>query len=189
MKKKNIVSVGLFFLVLFLIGVIVGLLFYYKQEESIRNNIISSLSNFKKEIITNQVSNLGAHFIIILMLFGLSITGIGLIGCLFYLFYEGLAMGFGFGVMYACFKVKGIIFNLLYQATFKGLYLFFIVVLLIRLLRISKYIIGYLIYRQNLHLIINELKKSLLISLFIFLNDILLLVLSKYILLIITFVL
>lgn len=184
LMKNRVKTMIVVFTFLFGLSLVIGLIFYFKQDKEIRYSLVSGVGDLK-ELLKGDINNIFSHIILIFLLYLSSISVIFYFGGVMYLLYEGLAIGFTFGLLKDMYGLKGIIFNLLYQGLFKGIFIFLLIILLIKLFRISKYVLGKFIYKDNNDfkgLIINELKNSLYVVLFIVIYDIIILLISKYVL-------
>ena len=187
LMKNRVKTMIVVFTFLFGLSLVIGLIFYFKQDKEIRYSLVSGVGDLKS-LLNGGINNIFSHLILIILLYLASISVVFYFGGVMYLMYEGLSIGFTFGLLKDMYGLKGIIFNLLYQILFKGIFIFLLIMLLIKLFRISKYVLGKFIYKDKdfNSLIINELKNSLYIVLFILIYDIIILLISKYVLYILT---
>lgn len=103
---------------LFLIGIIIGFLFYFTYKP----DLSSSIDSFKTLISTTNQNTFISNIILISAIFILSISIVGLPALVFYIFYEGLSIGFTLGLFMAAFHAKGLIFYLLFFIVSKLIY-------------------------------------------------------------------
>ena len=186
--KNKVKTMMVVFTFLFGLSLVIGLIFYFRQEKEIRYSLVSGIGDLKT-LLNGNINNVFSHVFLIILLYLASISVIFYFMGVMYLMYEGLAIGFTFGILKDMYGLKGLLFNLFYQIIFKGIFIFLLIMLLIKLFRISKYILGKFIYKDNKdfnRLILNELKNSLYIVLFILIYDIIILLISKYVLYILT---
>ena len=147
------------------IGILVGILYYQLLDENVKNNIVQTITSFK----IFKFNNILKDLIIMSLLLVFSFFIIGLPLSIFYLFYESFSLGFLLNIFYVSFKIKGIIYFLLYFFINKLLVLILIIFFIKKIINISRYIIGYLIYRKDSKIkdkIIINFKKSLYIILY-----------------------
>jgi hypothetical protein len=114
-----------------------------------------------------------------------SFTIIGYLGALFYLFYEGMAIGFTMAYLFNNLALKGLIFGLLYNFFFKVIYLILLIFILIKLFDTVKNIIGLIFYKNVPNLLSNFKHNyySLMIILSLILcNELFLILTSKFML-------
>lgn len=103
---------------LFLIGIIIGCLFYFTYKPDLSSN----LESFKDLIVTTHQNTFISNIVLISAIFVLSVSIVGLPALIFYIFYEGLSIGFTIGLFASAFHVKGLIFYLLFFIVSKLLY-------------------------------------------------------------------
>ena len=87
---------------LFLIGIIIGFLFYFTYKP----DLSSSIDSFKSLISTTNQNTFISNIILISAIFILSISIVGLPALVFYIFYEGLSIGFTLGLSWQHFMLK-----------------------------------------------------------------------------------
>ncbi len=183
-KKSKVKTMIVVFTFLFGISLLIGLIFYFKQSKEVRYSLVSGVGDLKN-LLNGSINNLFSHIILIILLYLASISVIFYFSGIMYLMYEGLAIGFTFGLLKDLYGLKGIIFNLLYQVLFKSLFIFLLIIFLIKLFKISKYVLGLFLYKDQQDfktLILKEIKNSLYVVLFIIIYDIIILLISKYVL-------
>lgn len=108
-----------FVVTLFLIGILIGVLFLF----SYKPDLGSSLSDFKNLIETTRQNTFLSGIITISAVFILSVSIIGSPLIVFYLFYEGLSIGFALGAFLLNYKIKGLFFYLLFFIFSKLIYI------------------------------------------------------------------
>lgn len=104
---------------LFLIGIIIGFLFYFTYKPDLSSN----LDSFKTLITTTHQNTFMSNIVLISAIFVLSISIVGLPALVFYIFYEGLSIGFTLGLFLSAYQIKGLIFYLLFFIVSKLLYI------------------------------------------------------------------
>lgn len=165
----------LFILILFLMGFLFGIVYYAKQDEVIRETLLSSIANLHTDLANSRTNNILTHSLISLGIIILSFTVIGIPLIYFYLFFEGLSIGFSFSIIVSVFGFKGILFCFLYFLFYKLLFLVFIIFLIMRSSRISRNMLGFLFYKNSHDLknnILVNLRKVVVIFFILFLFDI-----------------
>lgn len=181
LKQIKYKKMLLFILVLFLMGFLFGVVYYIKQDEIIRETLISSIANLRTDLASSKINNILTHSLISLGVIILSFTVIGIPLIYFYLFFEGLSIGFSFSIIVNVFGFKGILFCILYFLFYKLLFLVLIIFLIMRSSRISKNMLGFLFYKNSRDLknnILINLRKVMVIFLILFIHDIILYLLS-----------
>lgn len=157
MKHKNYL---LFVVIILALGIFVGVLYYQFLSQSMKDSIITTLKTYQTFNYNNTLKDL----IIMSFLLITSFFVIGLPLSIFYLFYEGISLGFLLNIFYVTYKFKGIIYFLLHFFINKLLILILLIFFIKRIINISRYTIGYLIYKHDSSLkekIFIDFKKSL----------------------------
>lgn len=165
----------LFIVVLFITGLLFGIVYYLRQDEMIRKTLINSIVNLENDLTNTRVNNIFIHLLVSFCVIILSFTIIGIPIIYFYLFFEGLSIGFSFSIIVNVFGIKGIIFSLLYFIFYKFLFLILLFYLLSRSSRISKNMLGFLFYKNSKDLknnILINVRKVIVFLIFILINDI-----------------
>ena len=179
----------LFLSVLFVIGIIIGIILYNVMPSINQTSLIINLDNLKDQLLTNHLTNLYPHLILLSLISILSLTIIGYFIGLFYLFCVGMSIGFTTAFLMVKYQLKGLIFSILYNIIFKLIFILILFLILIKLYEIVKNIIGLIIYKKNNQLMTNFRHNYLSILILIFSNiivDIVLSLSSTFILKIIT---
>ena len=169
-SKRN--SLVTFMLLIIIIGFICGIIYYYKLPNVTRDTLNINFQSFN---MLDKVNNITTHIIIISLIVILSFFIIGLPIAFFYLFYEGLAIGFSFIVYYKVKKFKGIILALIYNLIYKFIFLFLLFIFIFKIIDIIYNILRYLFYKKTDEIkviIFNKVKNTLMIIFLLILNDI-----------------
>ncbi len=158
----------LFLFVLFVFGLITGVLFYFKQEEILRNEIIASLNGlFQNNVFT--MKTIFYHFVILLLFTLLLFCFLAipfLAGCLFF---EGLSIGFVVPIFLGLFKVRAIGCFLLYFLVVKLFYLLLLFLLFVKSFSFTKTYLSCL--KSKSYLFLSRFKYFLLLDLALLAND------------------
>lgn len=159
----------LFLGILFIFGVISGLLFYSKQDVGMKKTILISVENvFSHNVFDfkNVFIHLGSAWIIIAS----SFLFMGPALLMFFVFLEGVGVGFIIPILFSIYRWKFFLNFSIYFLLIKFVYLFFLFYLLSSLISFLK---SYISYLKNKKMnFFQPLKKAFLISIFIALNDI-----------------
>ena len=107
-KNKTII---IFLLCIFIIGTIFGAFYYIKQSDVIKSGIKEGLTTYKVTIGKTNINLFVEHIFLLSAIFLLSYTMIGNVISIFYLFYEGIILGFSTAIFIANYKFSGLIFN------------------------------------------------------------------------------
>ena len=170
----------LFAVIVIGLGILIGILYYQFLDENSKNNIVLTITNYNNFKFNNVLKDL----IIMSLLLVSSFFIIGIPLSIFYLFYESFSLGFLLNTFFATFKIKGIIYFLLYFISNKLIVLLLMIFFIKKIINISRYIIGYLIYRRDSTIkdkIMINFKKCLYSILIIFIINIILFFISPYI--------
>ena len=135
-------------LVIIGVGILAGFIYYNLLINDVKLNIIDTLKNYPKFTYNAILKDLIFMSIIIV----LSFIIIGMPLGIFYLFYESLAMGFIMQIFLVTFKFKGFLFALLYLIINKLIPLILIIFFLRKIINISRYVIGLLIYKNDVNI-------------------------------------
>ena len=173
----------LFLIIIFIIGLLLGIILFIKQDKDIINSILYSIDNIKETIINNNISII-KQLLIIITLILLSFIFIGFFMGLFYLFSIGIAIGYTITLLTFKYGLNGLLFGILYNLYTKMLFLLLFIIMLIKIKDIIKNIIGYLIYHnKNL---INNLKyniyRIIILLILIIISNLLILITSNFVL-------
>lgn len=166
LKKHK--SLLLFISILFLFGFITGILFYFKQEASVKESIILSLTNlFQNNVFT--IKNIFYHFIILIVICVTLFCFIGLPILILYIFFEGITIGFIVPIFFSLFKINAIGYFLLYFFLVKFLFVFFLFMLFVKSIYYLKNYI--LCLKKKSYAFIKNLKYIVILILIILIND------------------
>lgn len=125
-----------------------GFLLGLFQSSNFKQDVIYSFENIKDILINAHTNNILAHLIILLICFFLSHLMPLLIVPIFYLFYNGLSIGFTSYLLVLSYKVDGLLFGLLYNLIFKGLFIILLSFLLLKFLTRSKLVLRFIIRKD-----------------------------------------
>lgn len=183
-KKKYLLC----FSVVLLFGIISGLMFYLSIEGNIKDNILFSLTSYE----IGPINNIIKHIIILSILLISSLLVVGVPLSLFYLYYEGISIGFVFAIFFAKFGLSGLLYSLIYLIISNLIFILLLSIFVKKIFNISGLVLNHIVYRRQSiikdKLIIN-FKNAILILIFIIIYDILLYFFSEKILLIFVFLL
>lgn len=175
MKQVKYKKLLLFTVIILLTGLFFGAIYYFKQDEVVKQTLINSILNIESSLANNRINNILVHLLIGVIISVLSFTVISVPLIFFYIFFEGISIGFSYALVINAFGFKGIFFFLIYTLLYKFIFLVLIIYLTIRALRISKNVLGFIIYRKSSELeknIIINIRKVVIILIIIFIYDI-----------------
>lgn len=146
LKNKTII---IFLLSIFLIGVIFGVIYYTQQNNTIKEGIKEGLKIYKNNIEIKKINLFLEHIFLLSSIFLLSYTIIGNVLSIFYLFYEGIILGFSTSVFIANFKISGLLFNLISFILIKLIFIITVIFISIIALKITKKILYTIISKKG----------------------------------------
>lgn len=161
----------LFVLVVLVIGFLTGIIFFLMQNSDVKSEIINSLSQSSNYHYNAIMKDL----IVCSILLVLSFFVIGLPLSIFYLFYEGLSLGFMLITFLMTYSFKGLIYMHIYILLNKLIPLILMIFFVQKLINIGRLVIGFIIYRKDNYIkekIILNFKNSLYILIFILIFNI-----------------
>lgn len=169
-------KIYLFLGIIFAIGLVLGIIFLIYLDESSKDILFLNINEWFQGIEKSNINNIISHIIILSSLFLLSIFIIGIPLVLFFVFYNGFSLGFTLMTLISIFGIKGLLYGLIYIIITKGIYLFFLTIMIVSLLKMSINILKRLFSKEtlskdNLSLLI---KRILFCIGIIFINDIIL---------------
>ncbi len=159
-----------FVVALFLIGVIIGFLFYFFYKP----DLAAYLESFKSLLQTSHQNTFLSSIVVVSMIFISSISLIGLPILSFYLFYEGLSIGFTLGLFLGVYSVKGLFFYIVFLFTSKLLFLLIVLYFSIVSIRYSLKFVDAILSksRENLYsTIVYQFYRYLLVLLAVLINS------------------
>lgn len=158
----------LFLFILFVFGLITGLLFYFKQEETLRNEIIVSLNGlFQNNVF--PMKNIFYHFVLLILFTLLLFCFLAIPFLVGYLFFEGLSIGFIVPIFLGLFKVRAIGCFFLYFVVIKLVYLLLLFLLFVKSFSFTRNYIMCL--KSKSYLFFGNLKYFLFLDILLLLND------------------
>ncbi len=188
-KNKTII---IFLLCIFIIGTIFGAFYYIKQSDVIKSGIKEGLTTYKVTIGKTNINLFVEHIFLLSAIFLLSYTIIGNVISIFYLFYEGIILGFSTAIFIANYKFSGLIFNFISFLLTKALFLTAVLFISIVALKITKKIIYTIISKKGesfYELIRYNILKLFIILAIVLISDLFIFFFSNKILSFITFLL
>lgn len=153
------------------IGLLSGIIYYQFLSTEVQNNVINTI----KELEIYNSNYIIKDLIIMSVLLVSSFFVIGLPLSIFFIFYESLSIGFLINLFFASFKIKGLIYILIYLLTNRFINIILLILFVQKIINISKLIISLLINKDNKNeyiKIITNFKNSLYIILFVLIINI-----------------
>ena len=187
--QKKIVKNKKYFLfvaVIIIVGIVSGLIYSALLNDTVKSNLINTIKN--QDSFTSNFILKDLIIMAVLLITSLFIIGIPL--SIFYLFYEGLTMGFLLTTFFMSYKFKGIIYIIIYLITNKLVTFFLFLIFIKRIINIARYIIGFIIYHKDKMIkekIINNIFRASYIIFFVFILNIVIYFLSPLLLKLVEF--
>lgn len=164
-KYKKII---VFLFIIFLFGIISGVLFYYKQDAGVRKVIITNLGNvFASHVF--DVKNIVYHLSIFAFLFISMFLFLGIPLTLILIFVEGIALGFIIPIVFSIYKIKAIFYFCVYFLLIKSIYLILLCLIFICICKFSGNYFSY--FKTKKITFLRDLKRIIILGGFILIND------------------
>lgn len=157
--------------ILFVIGIITGIILYLKEDNDTKIIINNELNNLIANIKNTNQNNFIMHIITFSILFLLSFTVLGLPIVLFYFYYEGTSIGFLIISLIKYSGTNGLLFSLIFLLITKLIYILVLLYFTFYSIMYTKKII-HNIKSDKTVIIHNHLIKIIIIIGVILLNDI-----------------
>lgn len=177
MNKILIKKYLLFAFIILVMGFICGIIYYYNFDSIIKNSILSSIS-----IDTISINNILKHLLILIILLVASTFVVGSFLSIFYLFFEGLSIGFTSIVLSSKYGMNGVVYSLLYNIYSRGIFIILLILVIYKFLKLSKSIVYILFTKNNYSYklsFLSKIKSSLLLIFIIFINDLIIYLFSS----------
>ena len=167
-NKKFILFLG----IIFSIGIISGIFYFTFLSGNDKNIIMTSITNFFNDLSNIKINFIGIHLVILPLLWFSSLIVIGIPLALFYLFYNGFLIGFTICNFVIVAHFKGFIFGIIYILITKAVYLFFLLIFIISIIRIGIIVLKREKLKKEKIYILG--KRALVCFIFIIINDLIL---------------
>lgn len=125
MWTSNIKKIYVFYSVIAIIGLILGLVFLLSMNEANKEIIFLNINEWMQNIENGHINNIITHVVVLSSLFILSLIIIGLPLNLFLNLYNGFSIGFIIITLTNLFKIKGFFYSIIYIIITKAIYIFF----------------------------------------------------------------
>lgn len=161
----------IFVFVIIIVGFVAGFIYYHLLKSNTQNDILYTLHNLTNYRYNAIIKDLTITSLLLVLAF----LVIGLPLGIFYLFYESAALGFLFSTFLAAFKIKGLFYALMVFLVNRLIPLILIVFFMLRIINISRYVIGLFIYKKDqaiISKIMLNFKNSLYLLVFLLLYNI-----------------
>lgn len=162
------------FIGLFLVGIITSILYFNYLDKDDLNIFIKAIK--ESNILDKPINNITNHLKILSVITMFSIIFIGFPLCSGLIISEGFDLFFRVLLLYKSYKVKGIIYGVLYYLINNLIYILLLYIIFKRIIIICKKIYKYKIKKEiiNLNEIYHLLIKIIYIIIIIFISDLLL---------------
>ena len=176
-------NIVIFLLSLLVIGIGLGIVLGFKQDEIFKNDVINSFNNFKELLLNRKINCIFNHLIIFIILILTSfLVPLYFFNFLFILF-KGVTIGFSMYIFCLILGVKGLLSGIIYNFFTSGIFVVLYIFLITRGINIGKNTIALTLSHEKNYL--NNIKNTLygifiVIGICIF-YDILLFIFSNWI--------
>ncbi len=161
-------SLFLFLFILFLFGVVTGILFYFKQDVTVRSVIVESLQGLFQENVF-AFKNIFYHAAFLLIVVALLFCFFGLPLQIIFLFFEGISIGFILPIFVSLYKIHSVLYFAAYFLFIKSVYLILLFFLFAKTLHFTKnYIYG---LKNKKTVFLQDMKYVLFLLFVLVLND------------------
>lgn len=178
MNKLIIKKYLLFIFLILIIGIISGIIYYYNLDSNIKEGVINTLNDYN----IASVNNIFKHLLILIIFLILSFFVVGVPLTIFYLYFEGVSIGFLSTIFTIKYGINGLFYSVIYNLFTKFIFMFLLLIFLKKIIGIAKILVSRLInpnyYTFKTDLILKT-KSSLLFLLIIFINDLIIYLTSK----------
>lgn len=163
----------LFILIIIVIGLISGTIYYSFLKPEIKTNIFNTIN----ELDTLRYNNIFKDLFIMSMLLVSSFFIIGIPLSILYIFYESFSLGFLTLLFLTLFHIKGLIYLIFFIAINKLIVFVLMLFFIKKIINIGRFTIGSIIYKKETLIkekIILNFVNSLYIIIFVFIINIIL---------------
>lgn len=169
-------KLSLFISIIFIIGLIIGIIFFICLDEASKELILLNINDWLQNIEQYHINALVSHILILSFLLVSSFIFVGVPFILFFIFYNGFSFGFMIVSLISIFGIRGLLYGLIYGVVTKLVYLIFFGIFTITMLKIVKIILGRLFLSKaiNRDSFILFLKRIFICIVIIFIYDIIL---------------
>lgn len=165
----------LFISIVLIIGIIVGIVFVTLLDESTKEILFLNINEFLQNMDKSNIDFFITHLIILSTLLVTSTLLIGGPLIIFFLIYNGFAIGFIISSITCIFGIKGLLFGIIYVIISKLIFLVLLIIISVNLFKIVKCIIDCIVYKKNnKEVFITYIKRTIIFISIIILNDIIL---------------
>ncbi len=147
LKNSNVAKI--FILTLLICGLLFGIIYFNLQNDLNKSLITEKMSDFANIIKTTNQNMILNHLLIIIILMFLAYSIIGMPLILFYLFYESTSIGFFLASIYSIYKIKGLLFGIIFIIISKLPFILFLIYISYIALKITKKLLRVLIFKEN----------------------------------------
>ncbi len=147
LKNSNVAKI--FILTLLICGLLFGIIYFNLQNDLNKSLITEKISDFANIIKTTNQNMILNHLLIIIILMFLAYSIIGMPLILFYLFYESTSIGFFLASIFSIYKIKGLLFGIIFIIISKLPFILFLIYISYIALKITKKLLRVLIFKEN----------------------------------------
>lgn len=160
-----------FFIMFYVLGIIISIFYFYNIDKDKINIIVTSIK--ENNLLLNPINNIINHLKILSVTSLFTMIFIGIPIFIGLIISEGFISFFRFIVLYKTYKMKGIIFGLIYYILNNLFYIIFLYIIFRKLIILAKKIYRLIIKKENINFseIYNILHSIIYIIIIIFIID------------------
>lgn len=160
-----------FFIMFYVLGIIISIFYFYNIDKDKINIIVTSIK--ENNLLLNSTNNIINHLKILSVTSLFTMIFIGIPIFIGLIISEGFISFFRFIVLYKTYKMKGIIFGLIYYILNNLFYIIFLYIIFRKLIILAKKIYKLIIKKENINFseIYNILHSIIYIIIIIFIID------------------
>ena len=164
-----------FMLVILIIGIITGIVFVIMLDEATKEILFLNINEFLQNFSNANINSGLMHLVILSSLLILSIFLVGGPLLIFYMFYNGLSIGFVVSSITYIFGIKGMLYGSIYILISRLVYIIVLIIFNVNLFKIIKCNIDSLVYKKsNKESLSVFYKRSIVFIGIILINDVIL---------------
>lgn len=142
LKKHH--KIMLFLIIVLVVGLISGFIYFNLVKENIVINLKDELLN-----LDFNLNNFIFHGIVLSIIILFSFLIIGNVFGLFVYFYEAMSIGFILGSFFSYYGFSGFVYGIIYCFLFKIVYLICLTLILVKVFNLTKNIVGYFLLKKD----------------------------------------
>lgn len=176
-KLKDLIlpnkKINFFIITIMVFGIIAGSIFLVSASSLDKSNVISSITNFFKNISDNSIdkalalkNSLIINYLFVIIIWGLGLSVMGVVVNIFLTFIRGFLVGFSVSAIFLAYGYKGILPSILYVLFGQVLNVIVVIVLSVYSIMFAKNLLDIIINRSS-KLILKRYVVILVLAIFI----------------------